>query len=234
MYYYALHAALGCCICHLLCTALPLLSSPLPNAEIRPAREYPASKMSMPFTLDARSLVQVETVLSFAIAAFHAPPYNLAMFLFGVYAIDQTTSNEPLRLFSAMLAVSLVWDLIWMIREHPFILTRLVAILIMVLKVPALSTTIASLRQRGDYLASRLGTGDIGGSTIWTMPGGFTRQAGYDSLDAGEAGAQYADGSGPADGGSRIPQVMNAPRPPPPQNRPPPPSAAAPGAYESV
>jgi len=188
--------------------------------------------MSIPFQLDARSLLQVETALSFATAAFHAPPYNLAMFLFGVYAIDQTTANEPLRLFAGMLAVSLVWDLIWFIQNGQFILVRLISILIMILKAPALSTTIASLRQRGDYLASRLGTGDLGGSTIWTMPGGFTRQAGYDSLDSGEAGA-FADAP-PADGGSRIPQVMNAPRPGPPQSRPPPPSSQTPGAYESV
>ncbi|KZO93551.1 hypothetical protein CALVIDRAFT_540001 [Calocera viscosa TUFC12733] len=190
--------------------------------------------MSIPFALDVRALLQVQAALSFATAAFHNPSYNLALFLFGVYAVDQTTLNEPLRLFAGMLAVSLVWDLIWMIRNSQAILVRLISILILILKVPTLSTTVASLRQRGDYLASRLGTGDLGGSTIWTMPGGFTRQAGYDSLDSGEAAGPYADTSaGPADV-SRIPQVVNAPRPPPPQSRPQPPSGAAPGAYESV
>ncbi|EJU02049.1 hypothetical protein DACRYDRAFT_22433 [Dacryopinax primogenitus] len=179
--------------------------------------------MSIPFQLDARSLLQLQTGLTFATAAFHAPPYNLAMFLFGVYAIDQTTANEPLRLFAGMLAVSLVWDLIWMITNGQHILVRLLSILILVMKLPTLSTVIASLRQRGDYLASRIGTGDIGGSTIWTMPGGFTRQAGYDSLDSGEAGGAYVDAP-----------AGNAPRPGPPQTHPPPPSGAAPGAYESV
>ncbi|KZT52403.1 hypothetical protein CALCODRAFT_415213, partial [Calocera cornea HHB12733] len=103
--------------------------------------------------------------LSFLTAAWHSPPYNLALFLFGLYAVDQTNVNEPLRLFAGMLALSLVWDLVWMIRHSQGILIRLISILILILKVPTLSTTVASLRQRGDYLASRLGTGDLGGST---------------------------------------------------------------------
>lgn len=197
--------------------------------------------MSVPFVLEARNILQVQTALSMVIAAWSAPPYNLALHLFGVYAIDQTASNDHLRLFAVLLGLSAIWDIVWMARHDQGGFIRFVSILILVIKLPSLSTVVASLRQRGDFFASRLSAGDLGGSTIWSMPGGFTRQ-GYDSLDVEGGSAPFNDvpaATAPA-GASRIPDVVAAPRPHqhPPQSRPAQspqvPRSQPPGTYESV
>lgn len=49
-------------------------------------------------SLDPRSLVVLETGLSFLISPFTAPSYNLPIFLFGVYAQESAESNQSLRL----------------------------------------------------------------------------------------------------------------------------------------
>ncbi|KAG6890398.1 hypothetical protein C0995_008752 [Termitomyces sp. Mi166 len=50
--------------------------------------------------LDPSKLVLAETVLSFAVSPFIAPPYNLAIFLFGTYAQENTEAVQSLRIVS--------------------------------------------------------------------------------------------------------------------------------------
>jgi len=171
--------------------------------------------------LDPSKLVLVETVLSFIISPFDAPPYNLAIFLFGSYAQENPESTQSLQTFTGLLSVSAIFDIVWMARNHQSIFVRLITILILILKLPAVLAFGNSLRQRGSQF-SGLGIrgGDLNGATVWSMPGGFTSagREGYQAVDE-ESTPQY--------------------RPKPPQSGPPklpssPPQAAPSAAYQAT
>jgi len=126
--------------------------------------------------LDASSLLNVEAGLSLATAAFVAPTYNLALFLFGIYTQERSEAGDSSKLFTGLLAVSGILDFIWLLRneQNPFI--KAISILILILKVPT-------------FFAAQRGSGAINfpvGETVWSMPGGFSsgggNQAGYQTL----------------------------------------------------
>ncbi|GBE78194.1 hypothetical protein BKA93DRAFT_303772 [Sparassis latifolia] len=165
--------------------------------------------------LDPSKLVLVETILSFSVLAFDAPTYNLPIFLFGVYAQETSDAVQSLQTFIYLLSASILYDIIWMYNypQHWFI--KLITILTLVLKVPTLLAFVTTLHQRGANLSSLGFRGnDLGGATVWSMPGGFT--------SAGRDGYQTVDE--PAD--------VQTPKPlgstPAPNNQ------TAPGAYHAV
>lgn len=123
--------------------------------------------------LDLQKLLLIETILAFATSPFTAPPYNLAIFLFGTYAQDNAENSQALKTFTGLLGVSVVFDIIWMARneQHGLILT--LTIMLLLLKIPTFLASGWALRQRGTNLG---GLQNFGGSgpTVWSMPGGFT------------------------------------------------------------
>ncbi|KAN0133249.1 hypothetical protein V8E53_008973 [Lactarius tabidus] len=161
--------------------------------------------------LDASKLILIEAALSFSISPFSVPAYNLPIFLFGLYAQGSPeTSAISLQAFSGFLGVSVLFDIIWFTQNSQGIFVKLITILILLLKVPTFFAFAATLNSRG-VSGINLGGSDFGGTTVWSMPGGFSSggREGYQSVE---------------------PEVQ---RPvanhPPPANPPP-----APGAYQSV
>ncbi|ELU41435.1 hypothetical protein AG1IA_04526 [Rhizoctonia solani AG-1 IA] len=144
--------------------------------------------------LDPNSLTLALTTISFVTSPFEAPRYNLPIHLFGIYALDKTESNEPLRLFTAMEGVSVLFDIIYMWRheQNGHMRHRLLQI------HQTFDHNIDFGKARGDqYAHSISGGGGFQSQTVWSMPGGF-RQGGYDPVGDDLEGA--------------------APQPPPPRN----------------
>ncbi|KLO14447.1 hypothetical protein SCHPADRAFT_939516 [Schizopora paradoxa] len=180
--------------------------------------------------LDPRNIIAIEAVLSFATSPFVAPSYNLPIFLFGVYAQESVESNQSLKLFSGLLGASILMDFIWLSRNTQNWFIKLLCILILILKLPTVMASLASLRQRGEQL-SGLGIrgGDLSGPTVWSMPGGFSSQFG-----GGRGGYETVDDEPEPRPRPAAPQVHVSPpaAPPPPANAAPPPPA--PGGYQAV
>ncbi|KAF8078615.1 hypothetical protein FPV67DRAFT_66257 [Lyophyllum atratum] len=134
--------------------------------------------------LDPSKLVLAETVLSFAVSPFTAPPYNLAIFLFGTYVQENTEAVHSLQTFTGLLGASTIIDVVWMLKheQHGFI--KLLTVLILLLKIPTFLAFGVALRQRGTHLGG-LGGSDLSGPTVWSMPGGFTSggREGYQTVD---------------------------------------------------
>jgi len=176
--------------------------------------------------LDPSKLVLAETILSFIISPFTSPGYNLPIFLFGIYAQENTEGVQSLQTFTGLVGVSFVFDIVFMATNWQNWFIRMITIFIFILKLPTFLAFALALRQRGAQF-SGLGIrgGDLGGPTVWSMPGGFTSGGG------GREGYQNVD---------EEPQIQT-PRGPTSQGRPPPgvlpvagahPPAA--GAYQSV
>ncbi|KAF8898733.1 hypothetical protein BD779DRAFT_32676 [Infundibulicybe gibba] len=63
--------------------------------------------------LDTSKLILTETVVAFALSPFSSPPYNLAIFLFGIYVQENTEAVQSLQTFTGLLGVSTVMDNAW-------------------------------------------------------------------------------------------------------------------------
>jgi hypothetical protein len=166
--------------------------------------------------LDPSKLVLAETVLSFAISPFTAPPYNLAIFLFGTYAQENTEGVQSLQTFTGLVGVSMIFDIIFLAQNSQNWFIKLVTICILLIKLPTFLAFALALRQRGSQFAG-LGIrgGDLSGPTVWSMPGGFTSRDGYQSVDE--------------DAHTQTPKAPTFQPPSAPGTQP-----AAPGAYQSV
>jgi len=123
--------------------------------------------------LDPRNLVVLETALSFLISTSSAPVYNFPLFLFGVYAQDSGEGNQSLNLFTVLLGGSMLLDIIWLASHEQHWFSRLLTIIILVVKAPTFLCFMSALRQRGEHLPG-FGSGDLNGATVWTMPGGLS------------------------------------------------------------
>ncbi|CAE7179507.1 unnamed protein product [Rhizoctonia solani] len=132
--------------------------------------------------LDPNSLVLALTALSFVTSPFRSPKYNLPINLFGIYALDKTESNEPLRLFTLMEGVSIFFDIIYMWRHEQNGLIKFLTIGLTLGKIPTFLILLQTLKARGDQYAHSIpGGGGFQSQTVWSMPGGF-RQSGYDPV----------------------------------------------------
>jgi len=140
-------------------------------------------------SLDAPSLILIQTSFAFIVTPFTAPVYNFPLFLFGQYASDKTDSNEPYRLFLGMLGLSVLFDLIWLINQDWSRMIGILVILNMLLKGPTFFATLTALRFRGDRFGALGGGAGEGesvatGNPVWSMPGGFTGgKSGYQNID---------------------------------------------------
>ncbi|KAG9045059.1 hypothetical protein FS837_007106, partial [Tulasnella sp. UAMH 9824] len=104
--------------------------------------------------LDVAALVLVQTSLAFITAPFTSPTYNFPLFLFGIYATENKESSEPLRLFSALVGLSFLFDLIWLFRHDYNGLIGFILVIAML------------------------------GKVVWSMPGGFAGpKPGYQNID---------------------------------------------------
>jgi len=170
-------------------------------------------------SLDPSKLVLAGTALSFLLSIAATPPYNLPLFLFGCYAQEATEATQSLQIFTGLLGVSSVFDIVWMIKNEQNGFFKFLTVCLLLLKVPTLLAFANALRQRGGQFGG-LGSANLGGPTVWSMPGGFT--------SGGREGYQTVDDDA---------FVRNIrPGPPVPQKAAPPPAdlPAAPGAYQSV
>ncbi|KAJ7597045.1 hypothetical protein C8J56DRAFT_1159029 [Mycena floridula] len=136
--------------------------------------------------LDPSKLVLVQTILSFLLAPFAAPPYNFPLFLFGTYSQDNADSESSLQTFTGLLGGSMIFDVVWMIQNEQGGLTKFLTVVLLLLKIPTFLTF--AVKQRGGGQLAGLGGirgGDLSGATVWSMPGGFTStgREGYQSLD---------------------------------------------------
>ncbi|KAG5722507.1 hypothetical protein E4T56_gene2887 [Termitomyces sp. T112] len=157
--------------------------------------------------LDPSKLVLAETVLSFAISPFIAPPYNLAVFLFGTYAQESTETIQSLRIFTGLVGVSAVFDIVWISTNEQNGFIKLLSILILLLKIPTFFAFSLALRHRGAAF-SGLGGQDLNGPTVWSMPGGFT--------SGGREGYQTVDEERPTNSSRTLAPASTSTAPPPP------------------
>jgi len=136
--------------------------------------------------LDASKLILVEIVLSFAISPFTSPAYNLPIFLFGLYVQEsQEASHRSLQTFSGLLAVSALFDILWFFQNTQSVLIRLFSIVIFFLKAPTFIAFSGTLTSRG-VSGINLRGAEFGGTTVWSMPGGFTSNGrdGYQTVES--------------------------------------------------
>ncbi|CAA7265793.1 unnamed protein product [Cyclocybe aegerita] len=166
-------------------------------------------------TLDPSKLVLAGTGLSFLISLGVSPSYNFPLFLFGCYAQETTEAAQSLQTFTDLLGASVLFDTVWMIKNHQHGFFKFLNICLLLLKLPTFLAFANAVRQRGGQLG--LGSNNLSGPTLWSMPGGFTSNAreGYQTVDDDTF-------------------VRNA-RPAPASQRPAPPTEqTAPGAYQTV
>ncbi|KAL4069613.1 hypothetical protein V8B97DRAFT_599788 [Scleroderma yunnanense] len=167
--------------------------------------------------LDPAKLILAGTVLAFVVSPFSVPAYNLPILLFGTFAHECNDAVQSFRVFTGCLMVSTLYDLIWMIINEQSGLIRLLTILLFLLKFPMCAACLTSLRQRGSQFS--LGA-DVGGATVWSMPGGFT--------STGRDGYQTVDDE------PRAPPARVAPPPKPSSVAGSQPTTLQPGAYQSA
>jgi len=167
--------------------------------------------------LDPSKIVLAGTAVSFLLSIFDSPSYNLPIFLFGCYAQENSEALQSLQTFTGLLGVSTIFDIIWMAKNYQPGFARFLNICLLILKLPTFFVFANSLRQRGSQFGGLRSS--AGGSTIWSMPGGFT--------SGGREGYQTVDDE---------PFVRNV-RPAAPSHHKPTPTnvePSAPGAYQSV
>ncbi|KAH9486926.1 hypothetical protein JR316_0000992 [Psilocybe cubensis] len=135
-------------------------------------------------TLDPSKLVLAGTGLSFVLSIAATPPYNLAIFLFGCYAQEAAEGSQSLQTFTGLLGVSTIFDVVWMIKNEQAGFFKFLTVVLLLLKLPTFFAFANALRQRGGQF-SGLGAANLGGPTVWSMPGGFTSNGreGYQTVD---------------------------------------------------
>ncbi|KAJ3800729.1 hypothetical protein GGU11DRAFT_772197 [Lentinula aff. detonsa] len=166
--------------------------------------------------LDPSKLALFGAGFSFFLSGFSAPPYNLPIFLFGIYAQENADSAFlSLQTFTGLLGASVFYDIVWMAKNEQGGFTKFLSILLLLVKIPTFLAFGLAARQRGvQFSGLGIRGNDISGPTVWAMPGGFSSTAGYQNVD---------DETPP----------QPAPRPAAPPSGPPP-AQTAPGAYQSV
>jgi len=171
-------------------------------------------------TLDPFKLVLAGTGLSFFISLSEAPSYNLPLFLFGCYAQEAAEGSQSLQTFAGLLAISFIFDIVWMIKNYQHGFFKFLTVILLLLKLPTLMAFASALRQRTGQFGG-FGSNALGGPTVWSMPGGFTSN--------GREGYQTVDDEAFVRNVRPVPSV-------PPKNAPsvPPAEPVAPGAYQTV
>jgi len=135
--------------------------------------------------LDPSRLVSFGIVLSALIAPFSSPSYNLPIFLFLALVQEIPDTPQSLQSFVALLGGSIVMDIIWLARNSQGGFSRTISIILLISKVPTCLAFANGLRQAGaSFGGLNIGSSDLGGATVWSMPGGFTSTAGgYQPVD---------------------------------------------------
>ncbi|KAF8629707.1 hypothetical protein AX15_003323 [Amanita polypyramis BW_CC] len=135
--------------------------------------------------LDPSKLLLAETTLSFGLSLFSSsPPYNFPLFLFGTHLQDNPDAVQSLQMFTGFLGVSVLFDVIWSIKQEQSGILRFITILLMLLKLPTFLVFVCNVRERQGH-AVGFGRFDSVGATVWSMPGGFTssERDGYQPVD---------------------------------------------------
>ncbi|KAF4623329.1 hypothetical protein D9613_001814 [Agrocybe pediades] len=135
-------------------------------------------------TLDPSKLVLAGTGLSLLISLGNSPSYNFPIFLFGCYATEAAEASQSLQIFTGLLGASTFFDIVWLFKNEQHGLFKFLSIVLLLLKLPTLLAFVTALRQRGTQFGG-LGSNNLGGPTVWSMPGGFTSggREGYQTVD---------------------------------------------------
>ncbi|XP_006454347.1 hypothetical protein AGABI2DRAFT_60230, partial [Agaricus bisporus var. bisporus H97] len=99
--------------------------------------------------LDPSKLVLGGVGLSFFLSLFSSPPYNLPIYLFGVYAQEQTEAIQSQQIFTGLLGASACFDVIWMIRNEQNGFTKFMTVVLALYKIPTFLSFLLVMRQRG-------------------------------------------------------------------------------------
>ncbi|KAF8909029.1 hypothetical protein CPB84DRAFT_1766721 [Gymnopilus junonius] len=135
-------------------------------------------------TLDPSKLVLAGTGLSFVLSIAASPPYNLPILLFGCYVQETAEATQSLQTFTALLGISTFFDIAWMIKNEQHGFFKFLTVCLLLLKIPTTFAFVNALRQRGAQFGG-LGSANLSGPTVWSMPGGFTSNAreGYQTVE---------------------------------------------------
>ncbi|KIK06987.1 hypothetical protein K443DRAFT_88328 [Laccaria amethystina LaAM-08-1] len=134
--------------------------------------------------LDPSKLVLAGTALSFFLSLFVSPAYNFPLFLFGIYAQENNTeASQSLQTFTGLLGVSALFDIVWMLKSEQNGWAKFLTFCLLILKIPTFFAFLSTTRQRGGQFGN-LGP-NLGGPTVWSMPGGFTSggRDGYQTVE---------------------------------------------------
>lgn len=176
-------------------------------------------------SLDPSKLVLAGMTLSFVTSPFAAPPYNLAIFLFGIYVSESSEAFIGLQALTALLGASTIADFIWMLKNSQNGFIKFLTVLLLILKIPtflAFGNLLRERRTQHGFGSLNIPGGDVSGPTIWSMPGGFTSggRDGYQSV-GDEPAAQPA-------APKPMPATHSVPHTAQPSN------PVAPGSYQNV
>jgi hypothetical protein len=139
-------------------------------------------------SLDPTKLILAGTTLSFVMSPFSSPPYNLAIFLFGIYVSESSEAFLAVQALTVLLGASAITDFIWMLKNNQYGFIKFLTVLLLLLKIPtffAFGLTIRERRAQHGIGGLGIRGGDINGPTIWSMPGGFTSapRDGYQTVE---------------------------------------------------
>ncbi|PPQ64400.1 hypothetical protein CVT26_002107 [Gymnopilus dilepis] len=135
-------------------------------------------------TLDPSKLVLAGTGLAFILSLGASPSYNFPLFLFGCYVQETSEATQSLQIFTTLLGLSTVFDIAWMMKNEQHSFFKVFTVVLLLLKIPTSLSFANALRQRGAQFGG-LGSANLSGPTVWSMPGGFTSNGreGYQTVD---------------------------------------------------
>ncbi|KAJ3786673.1 hypothetical protein GGU10DRAFT_266564 [Lentinula aff. detonsa] len=117
--------------------------------------------------LDPSKLALFGAGFSFFLSGFSAPPYNLPIFLFGIYAQENADSAFlSLQTFTGLLGASVFYDIVWMANNEQGGFTKFLSILLLLVKIPTFLAFGLAARQRGvQFSGLGIRGNDISGPT---------------------------------------------------------------------
>ncbi|KAG2180561.1 hypothetical protein INT44_003565 [Umbelopsis vinacea] len=106
------------------------------------------------------TLLSIHVLLALLGSIASNPSYNIAIFLFGIWAYNNRDSNAPIKTFTATLAFSVIIDIVWFslhghnpLDERGFGFALAMNIISLIGKPVTLFACVGALQSRGDSLS---------------------------------------------------------------------------------
>ncbi|KAI8987257.1 hypothetical protein BDF20DRAFT_904459 [Mycotypha africana] len=130
------------------------------------------------------SLLGLHLGLSLLGALASNPTYNIPIFFFGIWAYNYRESTSPLKTLTAVLAVSIFLDLIWLYlhggnpqEESGFGFAKFFTVISLFIKPLTVYSGINNLKERGDSM----------GMQSWSEAPGAFPSGGYQNVRDGDS-----------------------------------------------